>query len=119
MEDAFFDIRVFHANAPSNQSRTFQAACEHHERLKQLEYEERIVNVDRGSFCPLVFSTSGAIAPLCTRFLKRLAGKIAKYPVSVLAGTSQVDFEVDCPPPACLSTGRSFHHHGKGNGNFV
>ena len=79
MEDAFFDIRVFHANAPSNQSRTFQAACEHHERLKQLEYEERIVNVDRGSFCPLVFSTSGAIAPLCTRFLKRLAGKIADH----------------------------------------
>ena len=79
MEDAFFDIRVFHANAPSNQSRTFQAACEHHERLKQLEYEERIVNVDRGSFCPLVFSTSGAIAPLCTRFLKRMAGKIADH----------------------------------------
>ena len=45
---------------------------------------------------------------------------IAKYAVSVLAGTSQVDFEVDCPPPAaCLSTRRSFDHHGKGNGNFV
>ena len=27
--------------------------------------------------------------------------------VSVHAGTSQVDFEVDCPPPACLSTRRS------------
>ena len=27
--------------------------------------------------------------------------------------------EVDCPPPACLSTRRSFDHHGKGNGNFV
>ena len=40
--------------------------------------------------------------------------------VSVHAGTSQVDFEVDCPPPAaCLSTRRSFDHHGKGNGNFV
>ena len=40
--------------------------------------------------------------------------------VSVPAGTSQVDFEVDCPPPAaCLSTRRSFDHHGKGNGNFV
>ena len=39
--------------------------------------------------------------------------------ISVLAGTSQVDFEVDCPPPACLSTRRSFDHHGKGNGNFV
>ena len=38
--------------------------------------------------------------------------------VSVHAGTSQVDFEVDCPPPA-RSTRRSFDHHGKGNGNFV
>ena len=39
--------------------------------------------------------------------------------VSVHAGTSQVDFEVDCPPPACLSTRRSLFHHGKGTGNFV
>ena len=38
--------------------------------------------------------------------------------VSVHAGTSQVGFEVDCPPPA-RSTRRSFDHHGKGNGNFV
>ena len=40
--------------------------------------------------------------------------------VSVPAETSQVDFEVDCPPPAaCLSTRRPFDHYGKGNGNFV
>ena len=40
--------------------------------------------------------------------------------VSVHEGTSQVDFEVDCPPPAaCLSTRRSFDHHSKGNGNLV
>ena len=38
--------------------------------------------------------------------------------VSVPVGTSQVDFEVDCPPPA-RSTRRSFDQHGKGNGNFV
>ena len=47
------------------------------------------------------------------------ADRSPKYAVSVHAGTSQVDFEVDCPPPACLSTRRSFDHHGKGNGNFV
>ena len=39
--------------------------------------------------------------------------------VSVHAGTSQVDFELDSPPPACFSTRRSFDHRGKGNGNFV
>ena len=38
--------------------------------------------------------------------------------VSFHAGTSQVDFEVDCPPPV-RSTWRSFDHHGKENGNFV
>ena len=40
--------------------------------------------------------------------------------VRVHAGTSQVDFEVDCRPHAyAASTRRSFDHHGKGNGNFV
>ena len=78
MEDAFFDIRIFNQNATSNRNKTFVEASEHHERLKQLEYEERIINVDHGSFCPLVFSTSGAAGRLATRFLKRLAGKIAE-----------------------------------------
>ena len=32
--------RVFHANAPSNRTRTLQQVCMHHEHLKQLEYEE-------------------------------------------------------------------------------
>ena len=34
------------------------------------------------------------------------------------AGTSQVDFKADFPPPAAC-TKRSFDHHGKGNGKFV
>ena len=76
-EDAFFDIRIFHANAPSYRSLSPTQAFEFHERHKQLEYEERIVNVDHGSFCPLVFSTSGAVGPLCGTFLKRLAGLVA------------------------------------------
>ena len=78
-EDAFFDVRVFHSNAPSNRTWTLQEACRHHEHLKRLEYEERIVNVDRGSFCLLVVSTSGAVTSLCDRFLKRLAGKSATW----------------------------------------
>ena len=78
MEDAHFDIRIFHQNATSNRNKTFAEAAAHHERLKQLEYKERIINVDHGSFCPLVFSTSGAAGRLATHFLKRLTGKIAE-----------------------------------------
>ena len=67
-EDAFFDIRVFHLNAPFYRHMTFPEACQHHQRLKQLEYEERIIDIDRGSFCPLVFSTSGAIGRCAPSF---------------------------------------------------
>ena len=76
-EAAFFDVRVFHAGASSYRDKSFSDLCQLHQRAKQLEYEERIINVDHGSFCPLVFATSGATGPLCDRFLKHLAGKIA------------------------------------------
>ena len=77
-EEAFFDVRVFHANATSYRLTNPDKLFRQHERHKQLEYEERIVNVDRGSFCPLVFSTTRTTGPLCDRFLKRLAAKIAE-----------------------------------------
>ena len=35
------------------------------------------MNVDLGTFCPLVFTTSGLAALECTRFLKRLCGMMA------------------------------------------
>ena len=76
-EAAFFDVRVFHAGASSYWGKSFSDLCQLYQRAKQLEYEERITSVDHGSFCPLVFATSGATGPLCDRFLKHLAGKIA------------------------------------------
>ena len=33
--------------------------------------------MNHGSFCPLVFSTTGAVGPLCARFLKRLAALLS------------------------------------------
>ena len=114
-EDAFFDIRVFHLNAPSYRHMTFQEACQHHQRLKQLEYEERIINVDHGSFCPLVFSTSGAVGPLCSQFLKRLAGKIADkdgadYSSTVAWLRCRISFALLRSTVMCVRGSRSSRH---------
>ena len=50
-----------------------------HERQKRNEYEERIREVDKGSFTPLVFSSSGGGAgPAATTMLKRLANIYAE-----------------------------------------
>ena len=44
---------------------------------KKRKYERRIIEVEKASFSPLVFSTSGGQAPECTRFHKRLAELLA------------------------------------------
>ena len=44
-----------------------------HENEKKNEYEERVINVEHGSFTALVCSTSGGFSKTCTKFLKRLA----------------------------------------------
>ena len=49
-----------------------------HETRKRLEYEERIVNVDHGSFTPLAFSSTGPAGPMADTFLQRLAGKLSE-----------------------------------------
>ena len=40
-------------------------------------YNDRILQVEKGSFSPLIFSTSGGMGPECTRFHKRVAELIA------------------------------------------
>ena len=68
-----------------------------------------------------VFDSKGTISGVRVQaglYLDMLDAARSPNAVSVHTGTSQVDFEVVCPPPACLSTSRSFENHGKGNGNF-
>ena len=78
-EDAYFDVKVFHPYASSYQSRTPASLFQTHETRKRLEYEERIVNVDHGSFTPLVFSSTGSAGPMADTFLQRvLAGKLSE-----------------------------------------
>ena len=40
-------------------------------------YEERVIHSEKGSFTPLVFTTSGGAAPLCKHFIKKVASRIA------------------------------------------
>ena len=55
-----------------------QVCSRHTKPGKRLEYEERIVNVDHGSFTPLVFSSTGSAGPMADTFLQRLAGKLSE-----------------------------------------
>jgi len=70
---AFFNVRVFNSHAPSN-CKTSTATCYlRHELEKRRAYERRIIEVEHGSFTPIVLSTSGGWGPSPTVAFRRLA----------------------------------------------
>ena len=74
---AFFDIRVFYPNTPSNQSTPASAVYKKHANEKKRKYGQRVREIERGVFTPLVFSTSGGMSKECTIFYQRLAALTA------------------------------------------
>ena len=76
-ERTFFDVRITHPNADSNREKTLAQIYRQHELEKKRLYNERVLQVEKGSFVPLVFTTTGGFAPECERFNKRLAELIS------------------------------------------
>ena len=50
---------------------------EHHEQRKKAEYNRRVLDIEKGCFTPIVFSTTGGMGIEAQRFFKRTAEKIA------------------------------------------
>ena len=70
---AFFDIRVFNPFARSY-SRSTLSRC--YEQEKRCAYDERIREVERTCFSPLVFSASGGMGPSATTVYSKLASML-------------------------------------------
>ena len=75
---AFFDIRVFNPFAPSYFNSTIKAAHKTNENSKKREYNDRILQIEHGSFTPLVFSTFGGMSVECSNLFNKVAEKIAE-----------------------------------------
>ena len=76
LERAFFDIRVFHAPAPTNASKPIHQMYLTHEQEKKRKYNARVLEVERGTFTPLVFSTTGGMGGEAHKLVKRLAERM-------------------------------------------
>ena len=70
---AFFDARVCYPNAESYRGLTAKQIYRQHEREKKRMYASRVLEVEQGSFTPLVFTTTGGMADECKRYHSRLA----------------------------------------------
>jgi hypothetical protein len=76
-EKTFFDIMVTHPNAESHMGKSLDKLYKECERTKKSKYNDRVVNTERASFTPLIFTTTGGMGKECERLNKRLAELIA------------------------------------------
>ena len=112
----FFDVRVFNPYAPSNNKSTAAACYRKHEMEKRRKYERRVLDVEHGSFTPLVFSTSGGWGPSATVTFRRLASLISNKVSQSYSATlgfirCKIAFSLIDSAVMCLRGARSSIHN--------
>jgi hypothetical protein len=76
-EKTFFDVRITHPNCDTQKDKSLSQIYADHEAEKKRTYNDRVIQVEKASFVPLVFTTSGGLGPECDKMNKKLAGHIA------------------------------------------
>ena len=77
-QNAFFDVRVTNADSACQQNSSLKVVLQRHENEKKRGYNKRIMEVEHGSFTPLVFTSTGVMSHECSIFHKALAEKISR-----------------------------------------
>ena len=77
-QNAFFDVRVTNADCQSQRNKTLKSTLKKHEQEKKRQYNQRIMQIEHGTFTPLVFTSTGVMAPECLMYHKALAHKICQ-----------------------------------------
>ena len=114
--ECIFDVKVFNPCAPSCRGTRLEACYRRHEREKCRAYKQSVREVERGSFTPLVFSTSGGMGRAATVTYKRLASLLAtkrELPYSVVMGWLRcpLSFSLLRSAVMCLRGSRSARNH--------
>ena len=114
-EHAFFDVRVFNPLAPSYCKSSLNATYRHHKNIKKRDYEQRVREIEHGTFTPLVFSASRGMAPAATTAFKRLASLIAEkhqqeYSKTITWIRCLLNFFLVTSAVMCLRGARSSYH---------
>ena len=61
-EETFLDIRVMHPIATSYVDKSIDQVYIAHEKEKKRAYNEQVIQTEKGTFTPIVMSTSGLLA---------------------------------------------------------
>ena len=76
-EKTFLDIRIMHPNSQSYVDMSVNDVYELHEKEKKRTYNERVLQIEKGTFTPIVGSTFGGWGKEARRHPQRIATLIA------------------------------------------
>ena len=76
-EKTYLDIRIMHPNSPSYVNKPIKDVYVSHEQEKKRKYNERVLQIEKGTFTPIVGSTFGGWGNEADRHHKRIATLIA------------------------------------------
>ena len=112
---AYFDVRVFNPHTPTNCNQTIAASYRRHENEKRRAYEKRVVEVEHGSFTPIIMSSTGGWGPSAMIMYKRLTSLIATkhaapYSVTMRMIRCKIAFSLIDTTVMCLRGARSSSH---------
>ena len=112
MQEAFFDIRVFHPHASSYRNTPLTSLYRQHEAKKKSEYGERVRQIEHGCFTPIIFSTTGGMGNEAQVVFKRLASMISDrsgepYSTVIRWIRSKISFSLLRSALICLRGSRS------------
>ena len=74
---AFADVRIFNPFAQTHLNQKLENCFSNNEKEKKKSYGQRVIDVEHGSFTPLIFSSHGGYGREADRFLSVLAEKLA------------------------------------------
>ena len=92
-------ITTAHLNSKCYQSKPTSEVFKEQEEEKKRKYQQWVLDLEMGSFTPLVFGTNGGMGYKCQQFLKHLADKIAQkdtepYHIVITWLRTQISFEL-------------------------
>ena len=114
-QKAYFDVKVFNPFAPTHCSVSLPQCYRRAELEKKRKYEERIHEVEHGTFSPLVFSCTGGMGPLATVVYKRIATLLSEkngqsYSMTLHWLRCKLSFSLLRAAITCLRGSRSSYH---------
>jgi hypothetical protein len=125
-QNAFFDVRVFYPHAESYVSRSMSSLYNTMEALKKRQYNDRVVQVEQGSFTPLVFSSTGGMGQETYKAIKQLAvclADVRREPYSQVMGLlrCRIVFALIRASSVCLRGSRAarVRHDSEGSADLI